>query len=51
MVLLSGALPVPVVNPLKLVPEVRTVFCATANPVSVLVAVTTAGRGIIGVTD
>jgi adenosine/AMP kinase len=36
---------------LKLVPEVCTVFCATANPVEVLVAETAAGRGILGVID
>jgi adenosine/AMP kinase len=49
--LLRGAFPVAVLNPLKLVPEVCTVFCATANPVDVLVAVTSRGRGIIGVID
>ena len=49
--LLRGAFPVAVLNPLKLVPEVCTVFCATANPLDVLVAVTPRGRGIIGVVD
>ena len=38
-------------NPLKAVPEVFTIFCATANPVAALVAVTNRGRGIIGVID
>ena len=38
-------------NPLKAVPEVCTIFCATANPVDVLVAATDGGRGIISVTD
>jgi adenosine/AMP kinase len=33
------------------VPEVCHVFCATANPVQVLVAATDRGRGIIGVVD
>jgi uncharacterized protein len=33
------------------VPEVCTVFCATANPVDLLVAVTGRGRGVIGVID
>ena len=40
-----------VLNPVKAVPEVCTIFCATANPVEVLVAVTGRGRGIIGVID
>ena len=38
-------------NPVKAVPEVCTIFCATANPVDVLVAVTDRGRGIVGVLD
>ena len=38
-------------NPIKSVPEVCTIFCATANPVDVLVAVTERGRGVIGVID
>ena len=38
-------------NPVKAVPEVCTIFCATANPVDVLVAVTGRGRGVIGVID
>jgi adenosine/AMP kinase len=33
------------------VPEVCGIFCATANPVQVLVAVTPAGRGVVGVVD
>jgi uncharacterized protein len=40
-----------VLNPVKAVPEVCTIFCATANPVDVLVAVTNGGRGIIGMID
>jgi len=40
-----------VLNPVKAVPEVCTIFCATANPVDVLVAVTDRGRGIVGVLD
>jgi adenosine/AMP kinase len=51
VVLLNGAFPVTVLNPLKLVPEVCTVFCATANPVDVVVAVTPRGRGVVGVID
>jgi uncharacterized protein len=51
VVLLREGFPVNVLNPLKSVPEVCTIFCATANPVEVLVAVTERGRGIAGVID
>ena len=51
MILLREGFPVNVLNPVKAVPEVCTIFCATANPVDVLVAVTNGGRGIIGVID
>jgi len=51
LILLREGFPVNVLNPLKAVPEVCTIFCATANPVDVLVAVTSRGRGIIGVID
>jgi adenosine/AMP kinase len=43
--------PVSILNPVKAVPEVCTIHCATANPVEVLVAVTPRGRGIVGVVD
>jgi hypothetical protein len=43
--------PVNVLNPIKAVPEVCTIYCATANPVEVLVAVTPRGRGVVGVVD
>jgi len=51
VVLLREGFPVNVLNPLKSVPEVCTVFCATANPVAIVVAVTGRGRGVIGVID
>jgi uncharacterized protein len=51
VVLLREGFPINVMNPLKSVPEVCTIFCATANPVQVLVAATDQGRGIIGVID
>jgi adenosine/AMP kinase len=51
VILLREGFPVNVLNPVKAVPEVCTIFCATANPVQVLVAVTDQGRGIIGVID
>ena len=51
LVLLRGGFAVNVLDRIKAVPEVCTVFCATANPVDVLVAVTDRGRGIVGVID
>ncbi len=51
LVLLEEAFPITVLNALKLVPEVCTVFCATANPVEVVVAETDLGRAVLGVVD
>jgi uncharacterized protein len=51
VILLRDGFPLNVLNPLKAVPEVCTIFCATANPVEVLVAVTARGRGVVGVID
>ena len=51
IIFLRNGFPVSVLNAIKQVPEVCTIFCATANPVEVLVAATDAGRGIVGVVD
>jgi adenosine/AMP kinase len=51
IVFLRDGFPVNVLNQVKLVPEVCRVYCATANPLQVIVAETFAGRGIIGVID
>ena len=51
VILLRNGFPLNVLNPVKAVPEVCTIFCATANSVDILVAVTARGRGIIGVVD
>lgn len=51
VILLREGFPVNVLNPLKAVPEVCTIFCATANQVDILIAITGRGRGIIGVVD
>ena len=48
---LSGGFPVNVLNPVKAVPEVCTIFCATANPVQIIIAITDRGRGVAGVID
>jgi hypothetical protein len=47
----AGFFPVNVLNTLKAVPEVCRIFCATANPVEVVIAETEQGRGILGVID
>ncbi len=47
----EGYYPINVLNAIKNVPEVARIFCATANPVEVLVAQTEQGRGILGVID
>jgi uncharacterized protein len=51
VILLRNGFPVSVLNAIKLVPEVCNIFCATANPLEVLVAQTEAGRGVVGVID
>jgi adenosine/AMP kinase len=51
VVLLGNAFPINVLNSIKAVPEVCRIFCATANPVEVLVAQTEQGRGVVGVVD
>ena len=47
----AGFFPVNVLNAVKSLPEVCRVFCATANPVEVIVAESDQGRGIVGVID
>jgi adenosine/AMP kinase len=51
LVFMEGGFPLNVLNAIKLVPEVCSIYCATANPVDVIVAVTAQGRGILGVID
>jgi len=51
IVFLGNAFPINVLNAVKAVPEVCCIFCATANPVDVIVAETGLGRGILGVVD
>lgn len=47
----AGFYPINVLNTVKMVPEVCRIFCATANPVEVVLAQTDQGRGILGVID
>lgn len=48
---LKNAFPINVLKAVKDVPEVVNIFCATANPVEVVVAESSQGRGILGVID
>ena len=51
VVILGNAFPVNVLNQIKSVTEVCTVFCATANPLRMIVAEDGDGRGVVGVID
>jgi len=51
VVFLRNAFPVNVLPAIRAVPEVCRIFCATANPVEVIVAESEQGRGILGVID
>ncbi|MBD2447548.1 adenosine-specific kinase [Nostoc sp. FACHB-152] len=51
IILLKEAYPINFLNAIKQCPEVCTIYCATANPVQVIVAETDQGRGIMGVID
>jgi adenosine/AMP kinase len=47
----EGFYPINVLNAIKRVPEVCRIYCATANPVEVILAETEQGRGVLGVVD
>ena len=51
VVFLKDAFPLNVLHAIKRVPEVCGIFCATANPVQIIVAESEQGRGILGVID
>ncbi|MEM1589606.1 MAG: adenosine-specific kinase, partial [Candidatus Bathyarchaeia archaeon] len=51
IILIKNAYPINVLDKIKKVPEVCTIYAATANPLQVVVAETEQGRGIIGVID
>jgi len=48
---MRNAYPINVLNRIKDCPEVCRIFCATANPLQVVVAASDEGRGIVGVID
>ena len=51
VVALRNGFPINVMGRIQAVPEVVNIYCATANPVEVIVAETEQGRGILGVVD
>jgi adenosine/AMP kinase len=51
LILLRNVFPINVLPAVRAVPEVCTIYCATANPVEVIVAATDHGRAILGVVD
>jgi len=51
LILLRGVYPINVLNAVKSVQEVCTIFCASANPVEVILAESDQGRGVMGVID
>ncbi len=50
-ILLRNAFPVAVLPAIRNCPEVCRIFCATANPLEVVVASTAQGKGVLGVID
>ena len=51
VLILRNAYPINLLNVVQNIPEVCSIFCATANPVEVVVAKTDQGRGVMGVID
>ena len=51
LLFMENGFPVNILNTIKAIPEVCHIYCATANPIEVIVAETGQGRGIMGVID
>lgn len=51
IVFIRNAYPINVLNAIKNIPEVCNIYCASANPIEVVVAESETGRGILGVID
>ena len=51
VLLLQNAYPINVLNTIRNLPEVCSIFCATANPLEIIVAQSGQGRGVLGVID
>jgi uncharacterized protein len=51
VLVIQNAYPINILGAIRNVPEVCSIFCATANPVEVVLAQTEQGRGVLGVID
>ena len=51
MIIMKDSYPINVLNAIKNIPEVCGIYCATANPVELVIAESESGRGILGVID
>ncbi|MCS7242593.1 adenosine-specific kinase [Candidatus Caldatribacterium sp.] len=51
VIFLKDGYPINVLNAVKMVPEVCRIFCASANPIEVVLVETEQGRGVLGVVD
>lgn len=51
IIYIKNAWPINVLNSIKLVHEVTTIYAATANPLQVIIAETSQGRAVLGVVD
>ena len=51
IIFIKDAFPINVLGAIKAVPEVCNIYCATSNPVEVIIAESDQGRGILGVID
>jgi len=51
VIFLKDGYPINVLNAVKMVPEVCRIFCASANPIQVILVETEQGRGVLGVVD
>ncbi|MEM3035037.1 MAG: adenosine-specific kinase, partial [Candidatus Nitrosocaldus sp.] len=51
VLLISNAYPINILNRVKMMDEVACIYCATANPVELIIVETEQGRGVLGVVD
>jgi adenosine/AMP kinase len=51
VLVIGNAYPINILNAIRNVPEVCSIFCATANPLEIVVARTEQGQGVLGVID
>ena len=51
IIFLEGGFPINILNTIKAVPEVCRIYCATSNPVDVIVTESGEGRAVLGVVD